>query len=185
MSFMNGMLGPVPRIKNQQPVIVGLPFENVPFCVHPIDNTPEECRVYLYYDGFDTASYCIDAQYVQQERLFDRGLKNLSSNILYRAVYENGKEFIIPVADYGDGFRDSLLKMVDESRSGDWMVRIPYPSQKKLFNYSISNNPYSQPRWSSLTFDKLLEKTFINHKIAHGSHVVAKAFEFVKDKKTS
>lgn len=183
MSFMNAMLGPVPRVKNQQPVIVGLPFEDSTFYVHPDDNTPEWGRVYLYYDNFDKANYYIDAEYAKQNELFERRLKGMSACILYRAVYENGKEFIIPVADYDDGFRESLLKMIAESRAGNWILRTPYHSQKKSFSYCVSHNTYLQPAWSGLSFDGLLKKAFINHKITNNNHIVAGSFEFVSEKK--
>ena len=184
MSLMTRMQGKPPRMKNPQPVYVGLPYENIPVFVHPVDAIPES--IYLVYDKFDRAQYCIDPGYVERDNLFAKNIKFLTSNALYRAIDVNGKEFIIPVANYDADYKESLLQMIEDSGAGNgnWIVRTQSVANKR-FDYYVSHSPIALPKWSDSTFDELFEKAFSKHLIEDDNHIAVKSFEFMKDKKTS
>ena len=154
---------------------VGLPGINKPFAVHPVDQTDPGKYLSIYFNYHDKRNYVIDqSTYTDWQDLYERKLENLSRSVLYRGLYSNGVEFIIPVfLSDTNPISAYLLNLMEIAQKGAWLNRIA------ANDYSIDSNTYNAT-WSALTFEELLDKALSEYVIEDDQHPVVKNFKFGK-----
>jgi hypothetical protein len=177
MLDFNDLLGP-PIVK---PIYVGLPRAGAAYTVHPTDQTFVDRRAYLFYSKEDTCTYVISPNYPGLSNLLQAGIYYLSESILYRGIYQDGTEFLIPLSSYGNNYERSLKKMLEDAQQGVWLVRKEDPPHgERLFNYEVTNLELN-PNWSGLSFNQLLVRAFENQVIDSPTHPATAQFKQIRN----
>ena len=151
---------------------VGLPGVGMTFTVHPNDQTNANSRACIYYNSANRRNYIIDSStYSNYEELYENILENLTSSVLYRAMYSNGIEFIIPIHDYAG--KTVLNKTIEEAKKGNWFKR----NTGNI--YQIDGSDHMET-WSTLTFNQLINQAFEGFVIDNEDHPLVGSFNFLK-----
>ncbi len=154
-------------------VYVGAATENKPFTIHSTDQTAPGEQVYLYYDRVLKRTNIFDpSSYKGLENLHKKKVLGLTRSALYRGIYLDGNEFILPVHDYAANTALSLTDIVEIAQSGEWMVR-----NNNQYDIYSSNE---SPKWSDNSFEELLQIAFKGHIIENDQHPLVKGFRYLK-----
>lgn len=174
MSFSSNLDNIYGVVKVRQPYYVGLPGIDVPFTVHPLDQTPSGKKAILFYSQADSCTYLISSNYPDYTSMANKGYANVGAAELYRGIYSNGKEIVIPLYAYGNDYEDSVREMVEKAQDGIWLVRKPDTAIGDEKAVSFEPSAYNEiPKWSSRPFGELLRRCFKDHIIDSPNHPVA------------
>ena len=155
----------------KQSTYVGLPGKGRTFTVHPTDQTDENRAAHLYYNKDNKRSYIIDAStYPDVEELYENLLEGLTSSVLYRAMYSDGNEFIIPIHDYANN--TVLNDIINLGKQATWFERINN-------EYRVDHSAHLAT-WSKLTFEQLLDQAFDGFVIDNEDHPLVDNFVFLR-----
>ncbi|MDO9139784.1 MAG: hypothetical protein U1E26_11735 [Coriobacteriia bacterium] len=165
----------IPAYMNCSKIIyVGAPGENKPFTIHPDDQTDPNERIYLYYDRLSKRMHIFNPDsYEGIESLPKKKILGFTSSVLYRGIYIDGSELVVPVYDYAANTELSLSEVVEIAQSGEWMVR----DSNNQYDIYKSND---KPKWSDNSFEDLLQIAFEGHVIESESHPLVKNFRYLK-----
>ena len=169
---MSNMLTPIAPQTTNHKVYVGAPGIGKPFSIHPTDQTDPDSRVNLYFNKGIKRMFILNAStYPDIEHLYRKRLFGLTSSVLYRGIYLDGDEFLLPVHDYAANTPLSLNQVVVVGQSGEWLVR--ENDQYDLFSSK------KKPNWSDHSFEELFEMAFDGFVIDDEDHPLVEKFRFV------